>query len=469
VTSQFRGGLFWGFLCLGLFFLISRIHACENAPYSRYQAVSNKSFALLRGSNGLISDKIQISIQTSQTSKDEALQRSFHKLVLDTSPTNIAIDLWVQMNRLRSSDKQEREEASQTLSLILQALKKLEHPIDTKLFFNWYSTEDGQAINKDSISSVDNVHLALALWTLSRVDFDSNRAEQARALFEAMDFSPFYDPTSGLISGAMLFSNGRWVRSPWTYDYWGSEARTLYSAGWALHLFQKFSENRSFITKAAEVLKVESAHTTSGKILKTWDGGAFQLLLPRLLLSEERYSPAMATSFENYSHYIVDQAVLKKYALPAAHSACNHSVQEYIGHSGSPELVSNLNADLLDPVKRERWDEAVTPHAVFLAASLTPALFIQPLKAAEPLGELGSFSLFDTLFGWLDSYIVSGQDKGKAVPVVLALDQGIILLSLDSILSEDRMSLSARELWNDPTTRHRLQEFYSTLEPRLEK
>ncbi len=115
----------------------------------------------------------------------------------------------------------------------------------------------------------------------------------AKQLFERMDFSIFYDEKSGLIGGNIKYEDKKWTREEYNFSNLGSEARLIYSEGWALGLFKNFANDANFLSKALDSLNVEVHHSEVGDLLKLWDGSAFQLYFPKLFVNEEVYSDKM--------------------------------------------------------------------------------------------------------------------------------------------------------------------------------
>ena len=363
-----------------------------------------------------------------------------------TSPTNIGLDLLLQ---LQVSNRGHLKQMLHTLSAV-------EYDSASGLFFNRYFSSGKVAVH-DSISSVDNLHLAYALWVLSQAAPDLSVRQMSLSIFERMNFSVLSDPATGLFVGGLYFRNGKWQKELWKYDYFGSEARTLYSIGWAIGLIK----DEQFSEKSTHTLTVEM----NGPILRLWDGGAFQLLLPRLLMNEEIYSERLNDSFIAYARHALDQGKLLPYPVPASFSACEVGVNEYNGKAGSPELVSSTNRDFQEPYLRERWDEVFTPHAAFLAASFFPQEFETTLLGAESLGS--NRSLYVEGLGWLDGFHLKGENKGKTVPVFLTLDQEMIALSIAQINAPHHRLMGSEVLFQNRQIQERLRKYFLLLQPTL--
>jgi hypothetical protein len=369
----------------------------------------------------------------------------------NTSPSNIGLDLLVQLEAL--SKPELMVQAAQNIRRGLKSIESLAFHEPTGLFYNRYSS-DGQAVTHFYVSSVDNIHLAFALWVTSQIYPEAPYQRIAERLFKRLNFQPLYNSNRGLFSGGMYLHNGKWQLEGWHYDYFGSEGRSLYSIGHAIGLFQ----DENFPQKSVQSLQIDMYQD----LLRMWDGGAFQLLLPRLLVKEEMYSVRLAKAFHAYARYVLDQKIEKDLPVPASFSACQTSVTDYNGKAGSPGLVAKDNVDINDPYLLERWDQVFTPHAAFLAAPILPNEFEQAMLDTEDLGL--SYNLYMPGVGWLDGLHVKGKDKGHVVPVFLSLDQGMIALSLAQILSPDQMTVGNRVLWENVEVRNRMLKFYRLID-----
>ncbi len=445
----------------------------ENHQAKRYFLDTVASLEKMRGTNGLLMDKLWL-----KRGKD-GISVKTQTLNANTSPTNIALDLLVQIERLKMnlSTSPDQADALANIDKILTTLEEFPKHKDSSLFFSWYSQgKNAEVVNK-SVSSVDNIHLALALWTLRETFQNKIIGARAGKLFSKMDFSDFYDKKTGLVHGNLINKDNRWIKEAYHFGDLGSESRSVYSLGDALGLFKKIGDvkDSTFSNRAINALHAEVKQTSEGPILALWDGGAFQLLLPEILAGESRRSPALASMFSNYARYTVNAGKTEGIPLPAAYSASNVGIDgqkffqgaSYNGKAGHPELVSAEHVDVLDPVLREQWDKVVTPHALVLAATHEPSLILSSLKKAEQIGKDQDFKLYEAGWGWMDGVHVRGKNKGEVVPVQLSLDQGMIALTLARLLAPNRQSVSETALIHNPEASKRLDDFYRQLQLKL--
>lgn len=381
-----------------------------------------------------------------------------------TSPTNIALDLLVQREALEHAEfyQAARKNIAQTLRT-LSALPR--HPA-SGMFHNRYTPGNGASpprIADAYLSSVDNLHLAYALWVLAATGPSENRALAAR-IFSSMQFEIFYDRSDGLFIGGIQIQGGREKPDTWKYRYYGSEARSLYSLSHALGLIR----DPEFITKALLSMDADVYVWRGRPLLGLWDGGAFQLLLPRLLISEDRYSGRMAVMFTTYADFLLAEGHRRGLPVPAAHSACLIGPSEYLGKAGNLSLVASQNADVRDSAMRGNWEKVYTPYAAMMAAPLAPAPYAVALARAEHLND-GRNPLYRPGVGWMDGMHVQGPRSGAVVPALLSLDQAMIALAAAQTFSRDGMTVGARALHQNPATRERLKTFYIQVDRMLER
>jgi hypothetical protein len=220
--------------CYGV--LLRTLYPDEVSQIEPYLYDTLRSLDHMRGRSGLVSDAIEI-----QGAK--ANKVTFQILNSNTSGTNIAADLLIQTELILQN--RNAYKARVRLEKIVTSLIQLQRHQESGLFFSWYATDGSSKVLSYSLSSIDNLHLALALWTIKESLPGTPAGARAGKLFSSLDFSMFYDETSGLIGGNFSHVNGRWIRDAYNFSSFGSEARILYSAGKALGLFKKYSGNLS--------------------------------------------------------------------------------------------------------------------------------------------------------------------------------------------------------------------------------
>jgi hypothetical protein len=402
-----------------LYLFILTTTLCSASTYEQYFKDTYQCLEKMRDpETGLLRDSVSADLKT------------IHD---PTSPTNIALDLLIQLEAGTPA-------ASKTVGKILKTLNRLPYHIGSGLFYNRYST-DGKRVTEAYLSAVDNIHLAYALWVVNQV----RPNEVAANLLKRFEFSYLYDSRTGLYHGGAFFKNGAWKLEDWKYDYFGSEGRSLYSLSYALGL----NNDPRIIDKIKRSMTVE----IKNEDLRVWDGGAFQLLLPSLLVNET----SLKNFFVKYATDAIKNGEKKNYAVPANFSASQVSLTEYNGKAGTIKLVSSTNADLLNLALYKNWESVFTPHAAFLAATVMPEAYEPLLLKAQSLG------LYKKGLGWFDGYHVKGDRKGEIVPVYLALDQAMIALSAAKIISRDGMLTGARLIRSQAIKDSKIKYFYTQL------
>jgi hypothetical protein len=447
---------------------VNRLNAKTTAQVQNYLADTINSLELMRGENGLVKDTIWI--------RSEANGKPMIRtLNANTSPTNIAVDLLIQTERV--SRHHDIVLGNRNISNILSTLGRLKRHKASGLFFGWYATDQISAVASSNLSSIDNVHLAIALWTIKETFPGTKFAQQAKTLLAPMDLSMFYDESSGLIGGNFRFVEGKWLRDEYNFANLGSEARTLYSAGWALGLFKKYQQKSDFVEKAFSSLKSEVLRSRQGPLLKLWDGSAFQIFFPKIFISEESYSPTINKMYRANGNFMISEGRRRQLPVPAAHSAgvalmidenAQTIVPYYHDKAGIKLLVSSGNKDVFDPALEATWDGTFTPYALFMAATANPAKFL-PLLAKIQNIRSGSNLIYISGLGWMDGLQLTGDTAGQVVPAQLAVNQGMIALSLLQMQSPDGLSASGRAIKENPIVSARLTAFFDLFDKQIAK
>jgi hypothetical protein len=428
--------------------------------FEQYRSDSVQGMEALRGNNGFPVDTVWVKNRTDGS-------RQVEKLNIATSPTNLAVDLLIQAELLENP--QTRESAQARLQKTVLALSQVQIHEETGLFFSRYSAESADArVMDDCVSSIDNLHLAIALWTVARVGTDHKTSELAQKLFNRMDFSVYYNADKGLIGGNLREEKGLWFREAYDLANLGSEGRLLYSAGWAMGLFRNVKDDKAFLDKAIKNLKLEYSKTTEGKLMRLWDGSAFQLYFPRIFASEQIYSQRLKENFVNLGNFMINQGQQLNLPAPAAFNAIRVGTVEaqfqgtgsiYRDKSGNPELISSDNQDVHDPVLAANWDATVAPSAMLMAAAANPNRWAPILGKVESV-QSGPDPLYVSGLGWMEGFHVKGPMQGQVVASQLSLNQGMITLSLFQATSDDGLGVSGRMLSRDPQISARMSEFY---------
>jgi len=392
--------------------------------------------------------------------------------------TNVSLDLILQM-------QQNTSEAHLKISTIVDELQSLEkYQLGTWEYFYWgyKKNSDGKMmIFNSEVSSLDNFHLSMALWLVSQKHPDSNTRVKAESMFTKMKLDPFVDPQTGLMRlASRLDAEGNRYWLPYLYADWGSEARSMYVLGTAMGLI---NQDSSYLDKVVRNLNVECVlNDSAGAIIRTWDGGTFQYLLPELLWGESRYSEPMKNTFQNLSllaqvykkernlsfmpGYSASQVTEPTHSIFQSSGPVTHGYGGVVGFY--PLMVKSHQLDVI----AERVERSMTPHASVMLTLADPNRYVSELEALKKIkGRNGM--LYMQGHGFMDAYHLQGPFVGAVVPVQLALDQGMIALTSDIILSPSRLSalaLTIREAKAAPgqvTLQSQIESFYSKMNPKL--
>lgn len=426
--------------------------------YSDYLDDTLQGLERVRGDNGLPRDAVLVA-------RDGTL-RPPRDVAGVTSPSNIGLDLLLQIDLLDRAPYRDRARAN--IDKSLSTLDQLPFHKDSGLFFSWYFTTGVAAAQRD-VSSVDNLHLAIGLWAVAQKLPGTPAASVAHRLFARMDFSAFVDKTKGVLGGNLRFLQaGNWALDSYRYDYFGSETRGLYSAGAAIGIR---GLDRGFLESAIDKLTTEMATPYGQRILRTWDGGTFQLFLPELLLGESRYSREMTTTLEAYAEYAWREGQRRGLPVPATHSACvvaldpftddpkpDDTQVKYEGQAGSRAVGNRQATQIFD-------DSTIAVHALLLTATVQPQRFLPTLDRLAAVN-----GAYRKDLGFVDSVRIRAEDgkpEERALPIVLALDKEMEALALLRILSPDQATASSRLLAANPATHAELTHFYFLVDKKL--
>ncbi len=443
----------------------------RNVSDSAEEYLSRTLYSLekMRGENGLVNDAVVIRHAQKGPIRVETLNP-------DTSPTNIAVDLLIQIELIQKNTKNSAHIIF-TLDRVMETLEHIPYHQQTGLFYSRYTTDVRTQVTDRNVSSIDNLHLALALWTLKESLGSTSVSQRAENLLKRMDFSIYYDSASGLIGGNLRYENDNWIRESYNFANLGSEARALYILGPALGLFRKVKTDKHFFRRALSTLKIEMLGVGDVAALRLWDGAAFQLFFPKIFINEELYSSRFRKMFVRAGDLMVEEGHRRGLVTPAAHSPSfvynqaspsNLSEFRYKDKAGNLVIVSTDARDKHDAGLALEWESTFTPHALFMAATANPSRILPLFRDLEFLG-LDTRKLYHQTLGWLDAYHLEGAFTNHAVPVQLALNQGMIALSLMQISSVDGLSPSGRALWRNAEIRETLALFYGLLDQKLDE
>lgn len=249
-------------------------------------------------------------------------------------------------------------------------------------------------------SMEDNANFIASLMCLSGWALENNQKEIFN-LSEVLinrskeGFKDLYNPETQQLRGAYhAFSNSY---SIYHVDRLYSESRI------AAIIYGLFFND-------IEIMKGLHISLTKDNVLKTVHGHLFQAIMPLLFFDEQKYSEYL------FSQHIATVIAQIKYCkannIPALVSPCAGITESYIT-IGIPELAE---------FPPNESPTVGSPHATALTALVCKEL-------AYPL----LFSLYKnyniiTAYGWYDSL----DNKGRVTNRIIALDQGMLILSLQN-------------------------------------
>jgi hypothetical protein len=414
-----------------------------------------------------------------------------------TSPTNIGVYLW---STLVARDLRliSRAEAHERIATTLRTVAELERHEESGQFFNWYDPATGELVEiwpEDGnpvyhfLSSVDNGWLAAALLMVSNAVPELR--DEARALYDSMDFGFYYDPEVGQLRGGywtVLPPNqvyapavsGGCETSPaegetgegFTCHHYGAlntEPRIASYLGIAAgdippeHYFRtwrtfpdtcdwSWQEMRP-VGEWVSYLGVdvfEGAYTYRDmQIVPSWGGSMFEALMVNLIVPEAKWGP----DSWGVNHPLYVRAHIEHGLEEAGYGYWGFSpsnvpeggYSEYgveaigLNPDGYPSNNDRTNVDYgfdhedcpREPQLPTEWPNGVvTPHASFLALEFAPQ---EALRNLENLRS--DFEGLYTDWGFRDSVNV---DTGAISDHYLALDQGMIMAAIANAMHGER-------------------------------
>ncbi len=315
---------------------------------------------------------------------------------------------------------------------LLATIKKLKKW--NGLFYNYYLTKNGKIANK-FISSVDNGWLAAGLICL-RNSFNKQFADDSTKILDEMDFNKLYNPKTGQLF--LGYQTDKKAPSKYHYGLLATEPRitSLISIGKGdipeEHWFKAHrtlpkewdwqSQSPKGKTKTLYGIEFFGGYYTykNEKFVPSWGGSMFESLMPLIVLNEKKLAP---DSFGTNNYQIVKlhiQYSKEKGFKFWGFSPC--SIPDSMG--GYKEYgIPVLGAKGYSP------DDIVTPHAIILALlAYDEDIVMKNLKNL-----IKTHPDIYSQYGFYDSIDIG---TGQVTKKYLALDQGMILISLCNFLKD---------------------------------
>ncbi|NQV14111.1 DUF3131 domain-containing protein [bacterium] len=321
------------------------------------------------------------------------------------------------------------EKALDYLRQSLNSLQKMERHHGFHL--NWYSIP-AMDVTRRYVSSVD------AAWLYASVAAIAVRypelTKHCQDILTGVDFAWLFDPACGQFY--LGYDLEKQEFSPYHYGLLCSESRILSYLGMAWNQIPDNHWNKLYRVLPDSVDQYGSPHYFSQQygdyqnfssgyyiyedslqILPSWNGSMFEYLMPTLFV-DERHNTPMGLG-ENNTRIV---AIHRDYALnnlgyqawgmsPSATPEGGYAV------FGVPEIGSQ---------KEGARSDILTPHASILALSYAPGWVVDNLYEIENNFMIrGDYGFFDSV----------DPKTGAVAEKYLALDQGMILLSINNYLN----------------------------------
>lgn len=347
-----------------------------------------------------------------------------------TSPTNIAMDLMGTV-AARELGILSSDQATRRVQGLLKTLKKLKKW--KGFFFNFYETTRLN-VSRQFVSSVDSGWLAVSLVVV-RQAFKGEIAAEATALLDGFHFQEFMDPEANQLRVGYDVEQER--ATPYHYGMLVTEARTtiLYAIGkgdlpeenwW--HLYRTAPEEWEWQNQKPQGKRVERDKVSyfqgyykdgSKKFVPSWGGSLFEVLMPTLVIREEKYASKNLgannkITTELHRNYALKE---KKYPVWGISPASTSDGRRWqYGEYGIKKLG----------VKGYPDRGVITPHVSFLALGSLPKDAIQNIR------KLLGFEIYGE-YGFYDSISFPSQ---RINTQYLALDQGMVLIPIANYLKK---------------------------------
>ena len=293
-----------------------------------------------------------------------------------TSPTNISFALLSALcARALSLQEGDPEALIEGILTTLEGMEKWNGHL-----YNWYQTISLRVIEPAYISTVDSGNLAaglLAVWGALQDD-RPDLAARARALYDAMDFSPLYDPARRLLR---IGIDARTLEpSPGWYDLLSSEARlTAYLA------IAKGDVPRKLWRQLSRAQVQKDGY----RGMASWTGTMFEYLMPELVLPLYRES----LLWESAKFCLYCQRRRTPPGQPWGISeSCFFSLDQQLHYRYKAHGVAAL------ALRRGMDEELVlSPYSAFLALLVEPRAAMRDLRRFEALGMRSPFGFYEAI------------------------------------------------------------------------
>ncbi len=375
-----------------------------------------------------------------------------------TSPSNIASALETFVVASKSADPQERAGARAAIMKILNTLSRLDTfkyvkdgvEINSGLFFSWYRAgEEKPSASDKYVPTFDNMNLTVALKIIVEAYKDDRSVSRlASDIMSKQDYSPVIGANNFLAIG--LTTEGKVVNN--NIAIFGNEARSAITILGAMGMLRK--DGLDIKVQPPVIIEYELQSGEVIPILATWDGSAFQMLVPNALLAEDANmadgsESNMKILLGNYQRAVEDvgkrRHILGEGAnVAASYSACQtgEGAHDYSGIQGNIVFAQNPEA-----VREQTRRESHIPvYSLFLNGTVDPKFTVSQLLALKRAGMADA--LYSQTTGFVNSfaaldYAPTGDRAVPVIPMKLSLDEGCTAISLAKILDPENMGLAS--------------------------
>ncbi|QQE79781.1 glucoamylase family protein [Alicyclobacillus sp. SO9] len=352
------------------------------------------------------------------------------KLSTSTNDTNIGMYL-VSIAAAKNLGIIHEREAARRLAKVLSELQSLQKY--KGFFYDWYSTTNGKPSQK-FVSTVDVAWLDTGLIIDSKT-FPQFKRPLTRML-KQMNFSLLYDTSLNQLYGGYTVGQGP---TGYTFgnintetriaDYIAIGKRNLPSKLW-FGVYRTLPKSWTWQQQTPvgyyatyDGVKVFEGHYSWDgiKYVPSWGGSMFESLMPTLFLNEKGLAPrALGLNDKRMVQLQIKYAQSKNYPVWGISPAALPN--DGYGVFGIPQLGS------ANPPYQENG--TITPYASFLALQFAPRQALRNIyKLKTNYHMLGKYGFYDSV----------NVHTSTVTHSYLALDEGMILASLDNYLNRDAL------------------------------
>lgn len=295
-----------------------------------------------------------------------------------TSPTNIGLAMTAALTAadLALDDDLSCETFIERILTTLEQMPKWNGHL-----YNWYDTRTLTSLSPAYVSTVDSGNLAAALITVAGGMEEYGRpdlAKRARALADAMDFSPLYDPSRHLFRIGIDLATGK--PSEGWYDLLSSEARLT-----GFVAIAKGDVPRKHWRHLSRALVAKDGY----RGMASWSGSMFEYLMPELFLPLSRDSLLYETA--KFCVYVQRRRVPKGIPWGISESAF-FSLDTALNYRYKAHGCAAL------ALKRGMDEELViSPYSTFLTLPVSPAAALKNLRRIQSMSAPGPYGFYEAL------------------------------------------------------------------------